>query len=132
MNDDMTLKVIVDSSTTIEIKLKREMTAIEFMGLTTKAKKIFNISEVEMPGIDSRDIERPQHLTTNIVKKTRGTYNTSRVTWTEEMKKYLADNYGKKSIREMADTLQKKFDPNVSKNKIQVQLTTLRIDGRIK
>ena len=83
------INVEIDKNMNAQIRLKKNMNALEFHGLMIKAKGLFNISNKEL--VTSEPEEEVQ------VKEPREYKPRKRklTTWTPEMLQFLKENYGR-------------------------------------
>jgi hypothetical protein len=104
------IKISIDKSISVNMEIKKEMNSMEFLGLMTKAKKLFNISD-----------DTDKLVGSNVVS--------SRVSWTPEADKIVMDNYGKKSNQEISDMIDM---PGMSASKIKVRMYLLKSKNKNK
>jgi len=107
--------IVVDNNTKVILSIPLEITAMELKGLMTKASKMFNLSEMDMG------------LVTAKRSYNRSGTSTSPRSWSDEERQLIKDNYGKKSIVEIA-----KLFPNRQYKTIYSQIGWLKRKGQIK
>jgi hypothetical protein len=105
--EEIKITIVVDDNLSADIKLKRQMSAIEFYGITQKAKQLFNISNKEMI-IETTN--RECSPITNSVKnysavEPRQDGRTIGKIFTPEKLQMLKENYGKIPNKELAKKL---------------------------
>ena len=87
------INVEIDKNMNAQIRLKKNMSALEFHGLMIKAKGLFNISNKELVTSEPSNEEVLNNIPNGpVLSKPRKRKLT---TWTPEMLQFLKDNYGR-------------------------------------
>ena len=98
------VEIVIDDSMSVKLDMKKKMNALEFLGMMTKTKKLFNLSsDVIMP------VGSPAII---------GTPHRTNIRWTEAQEKIIRENFSIKS----ADEIEKMINvPGIYAQKIKIK-----------
>jgi hypothetical protein len=82
MTETFEINIVLDNSLKATITLKKEMTALEFMGITHKAKALFNISNKELVTLVSEEVREKKKIN-----------KSNRANWPEDKIKLLKEKF---------------------------------------
>lgn len=96
------VEIVIDDSMSVKLDMKKKMNALEFLGMMTKTKKLFNLSN-DIPTIGT---------STNI------TGRRTNIRWSDVQEKIIRDNFNSKSAEEIEKMIN---IPEITAQKIKVK-----------